>query len=241
MLERCIQLVRTSLHQILKFGLPRIAQYITTLFVLSFISSRIWASWRAPSWSSLLPDRREDWVVGDYPSLEHPARQIRLLILFPTTTGAEIEGTLFTASFLELPVYEAVSYAWGDSNKTRTMTLDGKRHYIAENLWAALSAMRTSKLNRTVWVDAICINQSSVEEKSHQVGMMPYIYERATRVLIWLVESPYPDWAADAWRQQWDPVWAQQEADKDWQATAYWLHSLLDQEYWKRCWVVQEI
>jgi hypothetical protein len=35
-------------------------------------------------------------------------------------------------------------------------------------------------------VDAICINQSDVEEKSSQIPLMKYIYELATQVVIWL-------------------------------------------------------
>ena len=38
-----------------------------------------------------------------------------------------------------------------------------------------------------------------------------------------------------------DPVWAVREASKDWPATSYWLHNLIDLEYWKRCWIIQEI
>jgi len=241
MLERY---VRTAVQQVLRIGLPlpRIAQYITTFFVLAFVFSRLWASWKIPSWTSWLqPDRRQNWSGEDYPALKHPARQIRLLNLFPAMMNEEIEASLYTVSFLDLPVYEAVSYTWGDPNNTRTMTLNGKRFRITENLWASLAAMRLRSANRTVWVDAICINQADLEEKSYQVGLMAYIYERAARVLIWLAESPHPDWVADAWRFRWDPVWATQEASKDWPATAHWLHRLIDQEYWKRCWIIQEI
>ncbi len=37
-----------------------------------------------------------------------------------------------------------------------------------------------------MWVDSICINQESIEEKNHQVRMMWRIYRSAARVWIWI-------------------------------------------------------
>jgi heterokaryon incompatibility protein (HET) len=37
-----------------------------------------------------------------------------------------------------------------------------------------------------LWADAICINQSSTRERSHQVGKMILVYRLARRVLVWL-------------------------------------------------------
>jgi hypothetical protein len=37
-----------------------------------------------------------------------------------------------------------------------------------------------------LWVDALCINQSDVGERSHQVALMADIYKRCERVLVWL-------------------------------------------------------
>jgi hypothetical protein len=40
-----------------------------------------------------------------------------------------------------------------------------------------------------LWVDSICIDQSSVEERNIQVALMDRIYSRADKVLIWLGEE----------------------------------------------------
>jgi hypothetical protein len=37
-----------------------------------------------------------------------------------------------------------------------------------------------------LWADAICIDQRNLEERKRQVGLMDYIYTRASTVLIWL-------------------------------------------------------
>jgi hypothetical protein len=39
---------------------------------------------------------------------------------------------------------------------------------------------------RTLWVDAVCIDQADDEERSEQVQMMSRIYKNASRVLVWL-------------------------------------------------------
>jgi hypothetical protein len=41
-----------------------------------------------------------------------------------------------------------------------------------------------------LWIDAVCINQQDVTERSEQVKMMREIYERATEVIVWLGEQP---------------------------------------------------
>ena len=42
-----------------------------------------------------------------------------------------------------------------------------------------------------IWIDAVCINQSDLEERSQQVTMMRQIYSKATTVLIWLGEDDH--------------------------------------------------
>lgn len=37
-----------------------------------------------------------------------------------------------------------------------------------------------------LWIDALCINQDDLQERSHQVQMMKQIYSRASSVLVWL-------------------------------------------------------
>ncbi|KAH7224386.1 uncharacterized protein BKA55DRAFT_545969 [Fusarium redolens] len=58
-----------------------------------------------------------------------------------------------------------------------------------QSLRTALMHLQNCRLDdqdRCLWVDAICINQSDVSERTHQVGMMREIYSTASRVLIYL-------------------------------------------------------
>ena len=57
------------------------------------------------------------------------------------------------------------------------------------NLYQALRRLRWFRDPRLIWVDAICINQSDVDEKSQQIPLMGRIYRNAASVLVWLGEE----------------------------------------------------
>jgi hypothetical protein len=46
--------------------------------------------------------------------------------------------------------------------------------------------MRYEDRARTLWVDALWINQEGIEEQGHQVGRMGYTYRQASCVIVWL-------------------------------------------------------
>jgi len=60
---------------------------------------------------------------------------------------------------------------------------------VTDNCLTALRYLRPKKKARTLWVDAICIDQSSINERNHQVKLMGDVYKLARRVLIWLGEG----------------------------------------------------
>jgi hypothetical protein len=127
-------------------------------------------------------------------------RSIRVLRLLPQQTDGQVRVELAEVSLDDNVEYEALSYVWGeDSRNPREQILyEGKTLLVTENCMAALLQLRTTDV-RTLWVDAICIDQTSLSERSHQVQLMGEIYSRAQRVVVWLGEgSPCSD-AALAW------------------------------------------
>ncbi|KAK3368624.1 hypothetical protein B0H63DRAFT_528986 [Podospora didyma] len=50
---------------------------------------------------------------------------------------------------------------------------------VQDNLYSALRCLRTAGEDRWLWVDALWINQDDPREKTHQVGRMAKIYEKA--------------------------------------------------------------
>jgi hypothetical protein len=81
--------------------------------------------------------------------------------------------------------YEALSYCWGDLTKTLLITLNNSKFGISQNLEAALRHLRKPDVERTVWVDAICINQGDDDEKKREVARMRAIYHSAQCVVVW--------------------------------------------------------
>ncbi|KAK8053049.1 het-domain-containing protein [Apiospora saccharicola] len=87
--------------------------------------------------------------------------------------------------------YEAVSYVWGNANDRRPIRCDGQLLEVTVNCWDALFHLRQEDGVRTLWIDAICIDQrcdqeQSVQERNHQIELMGRVYQRASRVLVWL-------------------------------------------------------
>lgn len=61
--------------------------------------------------------------------------------------------------------------------------------WITKNCEAAIRRLRLSDKKRWIWIDAICIDQSSETERSHQVRMMSKIYMAARRVVVYAGEG----------------------------------------------------
>jgi hypothetical protein len=119
-------------------------------------------------------------------------QSIRVLKLLPGLPNAPMVCSLIEVSLQDSPDYEAVSYTWGDNTYVDTMTCDGKALGIAANIRDALQRFRSANEVRTLWVDAICINQNDDIEKSQQVGIMGLIYWKAKLVNIWLGNEEDP-------------------------------------------------
>jgi hypothetical protein len=113
---------------------------------------------------------------NEYPDtkLNDAAREIRLL-----TLSLPRMRNLSRASFGQArptQSYEALSYAWGNTTSPYVISLNGVDFNVGENLFHAFSHLREYDVERVLWVDAICINQSEISERNHQVQQMAYIY-----------------------------------------------------------------
>ncbi|RDW63304.1 hypothetical protein BP6252_10849 [Coleophoma cylindrospora] len=82
--------------------------------------------------------------------------------------------------------YEALSYTWGSTETNAKITANGCIMSITENLYVALQHIRSKTEDRILWIDAICIDQTNLKERGHQVRQMGKIYHDATNVIIWL-------------------------------------------------------
>ncbi|OWY47334.1 dihydroflavonol-4-reductase [Alternaria alternata] len=88
--------------------------------------------------------------------------------------------------------YICLSYVWGDEEQRHTIILDKKTFRIRSNLHSFLMTARRKRrlLENWLWIDALSIDQTNVEERNHQVQRMGLIFSRAEEVLSWLGDSP---------------------------------------------------
>lgn len=112
--------------------------------------------------------------------------QIRLLQILPRGNSDTLRCKMLHAELEDLPIYEAISYTWGDPKQCKTILIDDKLFPTTQNVYNLLYDRSPIFSPRTIWIDSICINQRDDEEKSWQVQLMTEIYEHASRVTVWL-------------------------------------------------------
>lgn len=118
--------------------------------------------------------------------LDNSRKQIRILRLYRGFWTDPIRCDTFVVNLSDKPAYTALSYVWGTESTRRQITLNGGPFPVTPNLFAALRRLRSVDLERDLWADAICINQSDNAEKSHQVQLMRPIFAKATEAIMWL-------------------------------------------------------
>ncbi|KAF2660096.1 HET-domain-containing protein [Lophiostoma macrostomum CBS 122681] len=114
------------------------------------------------------------------------ADSFRILELHPGTHEAPLKVSLRVTTHRESPVYEALSYVWGDSGLKRSISCGGKILDVTDNLYEALLGLRSPVQAKIMWIDAICICQEDLAERSQQVAIMGSIYARAAKTKVWL-------------------------------------------------------
>lgn len=139
-----------------------------------------------------------------YEAIE-PPHEIGMLELIPGTDSAPIQVRLVHKSLSQMPQCIALSYEWGARTRDFEIICDNATLKVTENLIKVLKRFRkfqglapdlnpdSIRLNITgktlFWIDAICINQDDLNERSHQVPLMGSIYKNASRVIVWLGEE----------------------------------------------------
>lgn len=205
------------------------------------------SSFRAPSTDesfvceSFISGPPNSWYPscgGIYQPLQEKFDEIRLLRLDPGTDGDTLSGKLMTVTLGQRDFeWDALSYVWGSSTNKASLELENGRLLITENLEVALRHLRWLDRERMLWIDAVCINQESSDERSAQIQRMGDIYETATFVIIWLG----PDLrgiAAASFAALHTATW--QRTPESVQAARLAMQHILQCEWFQRLWVVQE-
>ena len=129
------------------------------------------------------------WSWHEYRRL-NDSRNIRILELQAGAGEAKLEGRLREVSISDSAIYEAVSYTWACEGPDQHLRIASSGVLkISNTLASALRQLRYLDRPRSLWIDAICINQFDDVEKSAQVQMMRQIFHQAEQVVVWLGEE----------------------------------------------------
>ncbi|CAO2650068.1 Nn.00g013600.m01.CDS01 [Neocucurbitaria sp. VM-36] len=197
------------------------------------------------------------------------ATEIRLFTILPGDPSSPIRCNLRTVDFQDShQTYTALSYCWGAPDDKKTIYVKDHPLDVPSNLAALLRQFRGDVHKTTpltfMWADSICINQVDLDERSREVWKMKAIYENALEVFLWL--GPAADDSARAGRLI-ERLWAVYPAldlDKPIEimtsvATVLFnpdnwkrnecpdierdlgaLRCLLERNWWRRTWILQE-
>ena len=130
-----------------------------------------------------------------------------------------------------------LSYCWGSTNDWEHILVDGKLLPIRRSLHEFLVELRLLDRPRTVWADAVCINQGDVVERNAQVALMRDIYFAAQTVLVWL--GPHDAGSPQLFQSfkliAADPAFLQTSASLGWKENILQaFKNLMSRSYWKR-------
>lgn len=122
-----------------------------------------------------------------YRPLDTKVDAIRLVTIKAATNHDDpIVCSVAHVTFSQRPKFEALSYRWGTGDADVTISIDGRTFLVRRNVYDALLFFRRFSRGLPIWIDAICINQDDMTERSSQVRIMPHIYSRAVTGLVWL-------------------------------------------------------
>lgn len=171
------------------------------------------------------------------PKIDLHKNQMRTLEIFPGERGSTIECKLLVG-----PVgiaYTCLSYQWGTADNDCMVIVNEEPFNVRSNLHSFLVRARYIGIREKLWIDAICIDQSRVEERNHQVRLMSTIYRNASRVLIWLGDMVSLNDIVPLALER-SGLWTEHELWTSSHARSF-FNELAASTYWKRLWIIQEI
>jgi hypothetical protein len=177
---------------------------------------------------------------------------IRLCRLLPHSDAASFIHISLSPYRLSDPTlkFTALSYTWGDPSDKVKISVGGRETFlhVPRSASEALTALRLHGKEKLFWIDAICIDQSNLQEKTSQVRIMGRIFARAFSTVIYL--GPHTESSQIVFQEL-------IEAENAPKVKTYWkkmvrdrappngavvqgLDELIQRPWFQRVWVLQE-
>lgn len=106
-----------------------------------------------------------------YGSLDSRPGAISLLKVCPPCSQGHVRCELRNKN-LNISAYKALHYVRGSPRETYLIEMDGKEWRVRKSLFTFLRKAQNEFPDQLLWVDALCIDQSNVQERNQQVQQM---------------------------------------------------------------------
>ncbi|KAH7092444.1 heterokaryon incompatibility protein-domain-containing protein [Paraphoma chrysanthemicola] len=168
------------------------------------------------------------------------------LRLVTVSSELSLDGTIqcyISHSVLERASYVCLSYRWGAPGDRVRILVNGLPFYVQRNLFDFLDMVRIMPMT-FYWIDSLCIDQTNIPERNHQVKQMGRIFSRAFLVYLWLGKlpsmAPFMTYFRNSKSKSlfsdpgtpWNTIMQTRDIVKS---------CIFNHEYWSRAWVTQEI
>lgn len=184
-------------------------------------------------------------LYRDQPYVYKPIKQrseMRLLKIQPGEADAPIRGELVIVSTNSHQDYDAVSYTWadqsGDATRRFRAFIESGYVSITRSCQEVLQRIRSRSYPKCIWIDSLCVDQDNLEERGHQVQLMPHIYTRANKTYVYVGPTTSID-------ESMLEALATGRLEHDWSADeepfCFILNNFLRRPYFFRVWMIQEI
>ncbi|OAK94310.1 HET-domain-containing protein [Phaeosphaeriaceae sp. SRC1lsM3a] len=170
-------------------------------------------------------------------TLDRSTDSFRLIRVLPERSEEGLIQLSLWQDRISCATYQCLSYCWGNPVRQHAVVINGEEFTVGENLYGFLQEVHDNAhidCESAFWIDALCINQSSTQERGHQVQRMGHIFSEAHRVLIWLggrhIQAPSLC------------NWIRHQSQDECPAAllSHWKQVRRD-PYWYRAWIVQEV
>ncbi|KAI0967196.1 hypothetical protein F4678DRAFT_475412 [Xylaria arbuscula] len=135
----------------------------------------------------------DQWNAKIASSLYQPLKgdlPLRLLHIHPGRASEPLKTELIPTTIEEAQEsYDATSYTWGSPENPELIDCGDSQLWVQRNAFYMMLDLRKANEPLRVWIDAVCINQCSLDERAAQVAIMHHIYRGARATLIWMGRS----------------------------------------------------
>ena len=118
--------------------------------------------------------------------LDHSVDSIRLIQILPDLSPCGRIRCRMHHTVIKNAIYTCLSYEWGTEGGGDCITINDELYRVRQNLLDFLEVARKIYFQTSLWIVALCIDQTNNSERSHQGNRMGTIYSQAPEVWTWL-------------------------------------------------------